>query len=290
MKNHLNEILPDRVTNLTVLRERPGHSVYRVFTSRSSYILKWFKAELEALELQVYALLRGCQVPTLPVHAQTNQALMLEDLHASTHWRLACESDMESTSTGLALAEWYRCLHQAGRASLSAKNQDLSFLKREIDNLDPNSLLSAGTKLGLDHLPAWKLAMESIDTLTSIYRSLPHTFNYNDFAADNLALSPVDGDPLQAVVFDYDCFGIGLAYSDWRNVIYALKGQARDAFAHAYGEVNRSEKIIDEPLSLLYNLVVASSRQEFPQWAKPGIKSVINGDLEFQIRIALEGD
>lgn len=287
MENHLNELLQDRVTNLVVLRQRPGHTVYRVFTARSSYILKWFNSEHDALELQVYALLSDCHVPTLPVCGQTSRALLLEDLNASPHWRLAHERDMESEPTALALTDWYRGLHQAGRETLSDNNQDLSFLKREIDDLDPTSLLSTGKRLGLAHLPVWELAMESIDTLTSIYRSLPHTFNYNDFAAENLALSPLDGNPLRAVVFDYDCFGIGLAYSDWRNVIYGLKGQAREAFAHAYGEISRSEKIIDEPLSLLYNLVVASTHQEFPDWAKLSMKSVINGDLEIQIRIAL---
>ena len=288
MDNTINELVSDKVTNLVVLRQRPGHTVYRIFTSNRSYILKWFNTEDKVLELQVYTLLHDTQVPTLPVHGQTNRALLLEDLHTSSTLRLASPGDMESESTGIALAAWYCQLHQAGRQALLDKNHDLSFLSREIDELSPLSLQSAGEILNLTHLPVWRLAIESIETLTSIYRSLPHTFNYNDFAAENLALSPVNSTPVQAIVFDYDCFGIGLAYSDWRNVTHSLKNRARDAFAHAYGEINQLEKIIDEPLSVLYNLVVASSRQQLPDWAKPSINTVTTGSLENYIRHALE--
>jgi hypothetical protein len=288
MQNYLNELLSDKVMDVVILRERPGHTVYRVFTSKNSYILKWFNAENDILELQVYPLLQRCNVPTLPVHGYTRRALLLEDLQSSPHWRLASDDDMESESTGIALAQWYLHLHQAGREALENAAIDLSFLKREVDVLDTRSLESAGKRLRLDHLPAWKLAVESVDTLTSIYRSLPHTFNYNDFAAENLALSQSTKSTLRAVVFDYDCFGLGLVYSDWRNVTYSLKGRALEAFAHTYGEINQAEKLIDEPLSILYNLVVACSRQTFPEWAKPSIHTVTGGGLERQIRRALE--
>lgn len=288
MENTLNELLSDEVTNLVVLRQRPGHTVYRVITAKSAYILKCFTTEDKVLELQVYALLHDTRVPTLPVHGQTNRALLLEDLQSSPHWRLADESDMDRESTGVALAHWYRCLHRAGREAQSGENHDLSFLKREIDDLNPASLQSTGEILGLTHLPVWRLTIESIDTLTSIYRSLPHTFNYNDFAAENLALSAVNSTPVRAIVFDYNCFGIGLAYSDWRNVTYSLKGKAQKAFVQSYGEFNQTEKIIDEPLSILYNLVVACSRQTLPEWAKPSINAVTRGSLENHIRGALE--
>lgn len=290
MDINLDGLLPENVVDVAVLRERPGHAVFRIFTPNNSYILKAYTSIEHVLELRIYALLQNWDVPTIPVHLHTNSALVLEDLQSSSVWRLAVEADIDKKATGIALADWYQRLHRAGYEALSDLDLDLSFLKREIDALNAETLVLAGKSFGFDQLPVWKLAIESIGMLTSTYRSLPHTFNYNDFAAENLALSPVDGDPERAVVFDYDCFGIGLAYSDWRNVIYALKGQARDAFANAYGEISRLEKIIDEPLSLLYNLVVASSRQEFPEWAKPSVKSVINGDLEIQIRTALEGD
>jgi hypothetical protein len=281
------DILGYPITSWKILHQRPTHTLYHITTSTNSYILKSFLDE-NALEPRVYALLISCGVTTLPLYAHTNCALLLEDLHSSTIWRLANEGDLESEKTGIALAEWYRTLHQAGRQALSNDGIDLSFLKREIDDLNSTSLHSTGKILGLAHLPGWTLAIKTIDSLTTIYRSLPHTFNYNDFAAENLAVSLGDGNSLRALVFDYDCFGIGLAYSDWRNATYSLRGQARGAFAARYGMISQAEKVIDEPLSLLYNLVVASTRQELPHWVKSSINSVFNGELEKQIRMAIE--
>jgi hypothetical protein len=111
----LQTLRADPVREMTLLRETSTHLVSRITTQRRSYILKWFFCPTLALELKVYNLLIRLAVPTLPVYEQTQQALLLEDLQASPVWRLAVESDLDAPETGLAMAEWYRRLHAAGR-------------------------------------------------------------------------------------------------------------------------------------------------------------------------------
>ena len=56
----------------------------------------------------------------------------------------------------------------------------------------------------------------------------------------------------------------------------------------AYGPVSEAERILDEPLCVLYSLIVASQRDRLPGWAIPSIDSVRNGELEQSIYKALE--
>jgi hypothetical protein len=129
--------------------------------------------------------------------------------------------------------------------------------------------------------------LQSIEALKARARVCPQTFNYEDFAGENLALSH-DREPLRAIVFDYDCFTLGAAYSDWRNVTSSLKGAAQEAFAEAYGPVSETERRLDVPLSALHGLLEASRRENVPAWARPLLEDVESGELERSIRNALD--
>jgi hypothetical protein len=134
---------------------------------------------------------------------------------------------------------------------------------------------------------SWWRSYQSIDTLKEKVRGFPLTFNYDDFDQENLALSRSRKPALQAIVFDYDCFTLGTAYTDWRNVTYSLKGAAKDAFITTYGTVNKNERLLDTPLATFFGLLTAAERKKPPAWARPLIESVYNGDLEQSVRVAL---
>jgi len=87
---------------------------------------------------------------------------------------------------------------------------------------------------------------------------------------------------LEAIVFDYDCFKTGTVYSDWRNVVYSLQGIGRAAFQAAYGPVDEAEGLLDEPLSILYGLIIASRREKFLGWARPLVEAVKMEDWNVQ--------
>lgn len=281
-------ITPGKIKCAKVLRRRAGHIVYRIACERGYYVLKWFNGPDRSIELRVYALLERCGVPTLPVYGCSTQALLLEDLDHSSVWRLACESDMGWSTTGVAIAEWYHNLHKAGREVLENPELRPRFLQAWVDEISGRSLNAAGMSLGVEDDPAWVLAVEHVEQLKSAFRALPQTFNYNDFALENLALSHSGRETLRAVVFDYDQFSIGPAYSDWRNVMSALRGAARAAFEETYGIVSEEEQILDNPLSVLYGLIVASRRNRLPGWAISPLEMVRNGELERRICRALE--
>ncbi|MDP2975772.1 MAG: hypothetical protein Q8N45_06100 [Anaerolineales bacterium] len=148
--------------------------------------------------------------------------------------------------------------------------------------------MSAGTVFELQDKPVWATVIGCIESLKAKYLALPQTFNYNDFAAENLALSRGKEHSLRAIVFDYDCFAIGVAYSDWRNVMNSLCGAAKTSFEEVYGPISEKERLLDEPLAILYGLVVASQRSKTPKWVAPLIETVANGELERSISKALE--
>jgi hypothetical protein len=268
-----------------ILRHKAGHIVCRIKTGHGWYVMKWFDAP-DALEPKVYTLLEHWRVPTLPVHVRTERSLLLEDIGHSHFWHEASEADMSRAETGIAVARWYRALHQAGREALEHPETLPSGLHAWVDTITEEALVETGLRLGLTRKPAWNMALKSTEALMIRAHGCQQTFNYEDFARENLALSRGEN-PLQAVVFDYDCFSLGMAFSDWRNVTFSLEGAARDAFIAAYGPVSEVERGLDIPLSTLFGLLTASRRENVPGWARPLLENVENGALERSIQSAL---
>ena len=279
---------PADLTQAKLIHQKHGSHIYRVKCGSRSFVLKWFSDAARDIEVQSYALLEKLRVPTLPVYGMTENALLLEDLVASPTWRLAEEADVERSEPGVAVARWYRALHTAGREMLASPLGTPDFLQREADGLDTATVLKMGQKLDLSANPVWKLAADCIEPLKQAMRSLPETLNYNDFHWTNLALSRQQGPSVRAVVYDYHLLGIGLAYSDCRNVVGSLGEQAEIAFWEAYGLVGEREALLDAPVSVLFALSVAVQRPYFPRWANGCLRKAKNGELENSLQRALE--
>jgi hypothetical protein len=90
------------------------------------------------------------------------------------------------------------------------------------------------------------------------------------------------------IIFDYDCFTLGAAYSDWRNVTSGPEGAARAAFVETYGPVSETERGLDGPLSALYGLLMAYRHENVPGWARSLLEGSENGDLEHSVRNAMD--
>lgn len=280
---------PVAVTQTETLSDKHGHGIWRITTQEHTYILKWFpEGQSAATEVQAYGLLQELGVPTLPVHAKTNQALLLEDLATSAEWRLAVEDDVADPRVGEAIARWYGSLHERGAELLASSQYVPQFLTREIDRLDQNSILSTGRLLGLTDHSVWRLAADNIDLLKDAASNLAETLNYNDFHWTNLALSRSVDPQLNAVVFDYHLLGIGLRYSDCRNVTSSLQKDAVSAFWETYGAPNAREQTLDRPLATLVDLVIATRLPEFPVWARGSRECVVRGELERDLVEAIE--
>ena len=270
-----------------ILSERHGHAIWRVVTPERSYVLKWLPEANARVEVESYLLLQKLGVPTLPLYGSTAQALLLEDVTQSDAWRLATEADLARPEVGQAVARWYRVFHNTG-ATLLSKGDCPGFLARETDELDPDGILATGRVLGLSNCHVWALAAEHIELLKAAVNKLSVTLNYNDFYWTNLALSRQEDSQLKAIIFDYHLLGVGMRFSDCRNVTSSLSGDAVRAFWDAYGNVDLREEKFDRPLATLYSLNVASHISEFPRWAEGSRARVINGDLERDLIVAIE--
>jgi hypothetical protein len=269
---------PAGIDAVEMLRDRPTHAVFRVTDRGASYILKRFVGPGPFRELVAYNLLPKLGLSTLPVHGRAERAILLEDLAHSVAWRMATEEDNSAEATGVAVAAWYRKLHAAGYTFLATEPAPFPAW---IDEVTSDNLAQAAGNLGLDDEPAVRLSLVVLDTLTVAFRRCRQTFNYEDFALENLALSRAE--PRRAVVFDYDCFSVGTAYADWRNVMYSLAGPAAGAFAAAYGITDPLERLLDEPLSAWQGLIIAARRPHLPGWAEPLLTAVRDGSLATSI-------
>ena len=275
---HLGKVEP--------IQERHGNRLFRIILEDSSCVLKVFRDPNTSREVGAYALLKDLGVPTLRVIARTNDALLLEDLKVSKHLRLAGEDDVGKAEVGVALAVWYRALHDAG-ARLRTGQTEPSFLWREIDELTSGSILEVASKVGSSDQSVWTTLADNIDRIKKAAMTSDETLTYNDFHWTNLALSR-DEKPIRAVVFDYHLLGLGLRYSDCRNVNGALGPDAADAFRSTYGETDPREGILDDLMAPLYVLVEAFRRPKFPSWAEASLKLAETREIHSRLTRVME--
>lgn len=284
VKMGFNTAHQDRVDPI---RDKHGNRLFRIILDGSSYILKVFGEPVASREMCAYSLLEDLGVPTLEVIARTDDALLLEDLEVSDHLRLAHEEDIGKPEVGVALAEWYRALHDAGSTVRFGVDPRSSFLRREIDVLTPASILEIAARVSGTDWTEWSMLAGNIDRIKDAMMASEETLTYNDFHWTNLALSR-NGKPPRVVVFDYHLLGLGMRYSDCRNVTGSLGPDAVDAFRSAYGETDRREEVLDELVAPLCALVEAFRRPGFPSWAVASLELAETGEIHSRLDRAIE--
>ncbi|MCC7409925.1 MAG: GNAT family N-acetyltransferase [Phycisphaeraceae bacterium] len=276
----------EQITRIELLHRRKINWIYRLWCGDRSWILKWIVQPQRSSEIAFYRLLSECGVPVLK-HRIGDRALLLEDVEHSAQWRLAREADAEKGETGRAVATWYRTLHAVGRQLVERKDSRLAGLSWEFAPLSAEVVHSIGDTLGLSDQPGWSLAERHVQELVAKACQRPMTLSYNDFHWSNLALARSPAATVPGIVFDYHLAGIGLAYSDWRNVLSCLKADAADAFKETYGPVDPLDECLDRPLALIHALQMVAESPVRPTWAQPLIDQVHDGRLERFIREAM---
>ena len=274
---------PERVEPI---RKKNGNHLYRIAFEGSTYVLKVFIDPDASREVRAYAMLRDLGVPTLRVISSTNDALLLEDLGVSEHLRLASEEDIGNPEVGVALAVWYQALHRADWKSWTRQHAP-SLFRREIEELTPDSILEVASRIRGPYQSRWVTLADNIDRIRNAAITSDETLTYNDFHWTNLALSR-NVEPIRAVVFDYHLLGLGLRYSDCRNVTGSLAPVAADAFRSAYGETDPGEKVLDDLMAPLYVLVEAFRRPRFPTWAEESLELAESGEIHSKFERVME--
>ena len=268
------------------IRKKNGNHLYRIALAGSTYVLKVFIDPDASREVAAYAMLRDLGVPTLRVISSTNDALLLEDLDVSEHLRLACQEDIGNAEVGVALSIWYRALHGADWRGWTRQHGHSSF-RREIDEITPVSILELASRVRGQYQSRWVTLADNIDRIRNAAITSAETLNYNDFHWTNLALSR-NVKPIRAVVFDYHLLGLGLRYSDYRNVTGSLGPVAADAFRSAYGETDPGEKVLDDLMAPLCALVEAFRRPRFPTWAEESLELAKAGEIHGRFERVME--
>lgn len=263
-------VVPDRVEQL---REKDGVLVFRVYSHGKSCVLKYFEKPEYRREVGNYLLLQKLGVPTIPLIAFTEEAILMEDLGESERYRLAVLGDIESTHMMQNVARWYKTLHQKGRGFV-ARSKEAMY--SELDVLTRDNLRIIRQRTGTEGNAVWTFLDGYFDDLQRCVDEAPKTLTYNDFYYTNLAVAR---DGTSAFMFDYNLLGQGMAASDVRNVTYALCEKAKTAFLEEYGSIDPKEVLLDQVTSTLTALYTACLRETLPAWAEQELAKVTNGSL-----------
>lgn len=251
---------------MEILQHKDGVLTERIRTGEGTAIRKTFENSESSREIENYRLLSRLNVPTLQVLSHTNHSITLEDIAASAHWRLGTRSDLSDPNVAAAIARWYKKLHEHGRGAATDSMYDES----DLFTLENIRILPEFTNL--PHHPVWNVLESHFDTIRAIAGRLSKTITYNDFYWTNLAVSK---DGREALMFDYDLMGRGYVYSDIRNVTVSLCADAAEAFLAEYGPFDPLERAIDDVISPLITLILASRRDKFPSWAVESLKDLL---------------
>lgn len=265
------------MSNSELLQHKDGVLTERIRTGEGTAIRKTFENPDSTREITNYRLLSRLNVPTLQVLSHASNSITLEDIAASDHWRLGTPADLSDPKIAAAIARWYQKLHQSGRGEATEEMYDESDLFTR-ENLQ---ILPQFTKTP-SH-PVWDILESHFDAIRSIADRLPKTITYNDFYWTNLTVSQ---DGREALMFDYNLMGKGYAYSDIRNVTVSLSPDAAAAFLNEYGPADPLERAVDDILSPIITLILASRRDTFPSWAQASLQAL--NDLPNRINALLK--
>lgn len=262
--------------SIEILQRKDGVLTERIRTGEETAIRKTFETPEHTREIANYRLLSHLNVPTLQVLSHTENTITLEDIAASTHWRLGTPDDLSDPGVAAAIARWYKNLHQHGRGEATDEMYD------ESDLFTRENIRTLPEFTKLHNHPVWNVLESNFDAIRSAVESLPKTITYNDFYWTNLAVSK---DGREALMFDYNLMGKGYAYSDIRNVTVSLSPTAAAAFLREYGPTDPLERAVDDILSPIITLILASRRDTFPSWAQDSLKAL--DDLPNRIKTLL---
>jgi len=253
---------------VSVLQDKDGVAVARVFGGERSYVLKYFQRDEHKRELQNYRILQSLDVPTIRLIASTDSALLLEDVSSSQFYRLGVKEDMHDCEVAERIAAWYKQLHTKGYDYVC---QHGGSMYDEADFFTSENIAFIKEKTKTQDAPAWLLLEQHFSAISDFLRNVRRTLTYNDFYCTNMVVAK---DKSNALMFDYNLLGKGYAYADLRNVLSSLSEEAGKAFLDEYGEFDKSEKALDDVVSTVVTLFLACRRDTFPFWAQSSLDEI----------------
>ena len=248
-------------TDLSLIRDKDGISVWRVTTETDIHIMKCFDKPEYRREIPNYHLLNKLGVPTLKLIAHTDCSLVIEDIERSAY-RLGTSEDMNDPNIAEKIALWYKTLHTNGRDYMNTHD----FID-EYDSLTLDNLRFIQEKTRTSELRVWQVIEKHFEQIRSAIMELPRTLVYTDFYYTNMAVAR---DGSSALMFDYNLLYKSYVYSDIRNVCWSLGDEAKSAFLSAYGAYDERGAIVDDVADSLAGLYNTCKRKDFPKWVNDG--------------------
>lgn len=255
------------------IRSKDGISLYRVKSGSDSFVLKHFENVEFRREIENYLILQKLGIPTIKLIAYTDESILMEDITQSEKYRLAAEADMRDAQIAESLAEWYKKLHDKGKAYVKDKGSDLYM---ETDCITQENIDFIKKRTQTEHNPVWEEIKKNVPLIRERIANTETTLTYNDFYYTNMVVAK---DKSEAFMFDYNLLGKGFVMSDIENVTCQLSDDAKTAFLQAYGKINAEEQLLYNVTGPLVSLYCASQRESFPDWGLEALECVLDSSL-----------
>jgi len=265
------EIMSVAYDTISEIRNKDGVLVCRMTYGDKSFVLKYFEKVEYRREIEIYRILRSLEIPTIQLIAQTDSALLMEDVEQSSVWRLSTAKDLEDPEIAVQIAAWYKKLHEKGRAFVASYG---GALYDENDALTLDNIEFIKAKTVTDDNPVWDMLAEKFPIINERLEQAERTLTYNDFYYTNLIVAK---DKFAAFMFDYNMLGKGYVYSDIRNVCSSLGETAKAAFLSAYGDYKMEEVILDDVANVIVSLYFACTKDVLPMWAQALVDEIKSG-------------
>lgn len=260
-------------SDYTELSNKDDVIVLELIDMPNKPILKYFGNDEFRREIYYYSLFRNTSIQTINVLKFWEDAILLENMNNNSKCRLATQEDLLNKKIVVALAKWYKGLHNMGREVLKRENNGITYSEINLLNNDELNILKE--KIAYKNENYWILLHEMIHKIYPYYLR-NQSITYNDFYFGNVIVSK---DRNEAFMFDYNFVGKGLAYFDVANVLSGLDPKMHNVFLQAYGESNEFEKDINKVISPIIALIIAFKKDAFPYWAKVYLNRLVSDEL-----------
>ena len=260
------------------LQSKDGIYVYRICLGGKTAVIKYFEKDEYKREILCYDKLRNSNIDTIPILNQTDRCIVMEDMDSSEKYRLGIKDGLHDEEVIKSLAKWYKDFHSVKLTDWEKENFYCEAKLITMENIEKIKQFNSDNE-------CFKLLEIYGDKLFNQYKNYQICLNYNDFYYTNFIVAK---DKTSAFMFDYNLLGIGYRYSDIRNVCSALSDEMKEVFLREYGGFDVKEKVTDEWMSPLIDLIYASQRDSFPDWAEESLEKLRNGSISSTMMFSLK--
>ena len=269
--------------DIETIQDRHGRIVLRVKTKDNQVIVKYFENTDSAREIDNYKLLINLGVPTIKVFHLSSNMIIMEDLAASSDFRMATEDELNSVEVVKNLAIWLKDLHTKGKKANKSNLYSEKDLLLDLQNnvlIDNEPIQQKFKNLITDDILSSQILL-ALPNIIDKFDSLAITLTHNDGGVMQLVVGKDS-----ALMLDYDRLGRGYRYIDISNALSFIPSSLHNEFLLAYGKTDwEDEKAFHSLFGSLVAIITAiEEHKENKAWAQSTLQYIKSDSFKSKLK------